>query len=299
MTHFRTSNALDLKHGDLCSPILPPTPAGNKYFFLLVDDHIRFMWIRLLKHKDQALSIFKEIKASIEVEHNRKLKVFWSDRGGEFKSNEFMDYCKKIRIKRQMTTPYTPQQNRVVERRNQTIVAMTRSMMKSMGVPVRFWGEAVSTTVYILNRASTESLTSMTPYEAWYKRKPNVQHFCVFGCVAHVKKVKSHITKLEDRSVQMVLFGYEGSKAYRVYNPTTNKVHVTRDVVFEEDRVWNWTPQTDEQTVGNSKDNGFVVMYDVAGEEQLENEQDLQPVSSIISNDEDQSETSPTPQSHR
>jgi transposase InsO family protein len=181
MTHFRTSNALNLKHGDLCSPILPPTPADNKYFFLLVDDHTRFMWIRFLKHKDQALSIFKEIKVSIEVEHNRKLKVFRSDRGGEFKSNEFMDYCKKIRIKRKMTTPYTPQQNRVVERRNQTIVAMARSMMKSMGVPVRFWGEVVSTAVYILNRTSTKSLTSMTPYEPWYKRKPNVQHFRVFG----------------------------------------------------------------------------------------------------------------------
>jgi hypothetical protein len=66
--------------------------------------------------------------------------------------------------------------------------------------------------------------------------------FSFLFCVAHVKKVKSHITKLEDRSVQMVLFGYEGSKAYRVYNPTTNKVYVTRDVMFEEDRMWNWTP---------------------------------------------------------
>jgi hypothetical protein len=175
---------------------------------------------------------------------------------------------------------------------------MARSMMKSMGVPVRFWGEEVSTSIYIINRASTKSLTSMTPYEAWYKRKSIVQHFHVFGCVAHVKKVRSHVTKLEDKSVQMVMFGYEeGSKAYRMYNPTTNKVHVTRDVVFEEDRVWNWTPQTDEQTISNSKDNGFEVMYDVAGEEQLENEQDPQPVSSIIPNDEDQSETSPTPQS--
>jgi hypothetical protein len=81
MMHFRASNALDLTHGDLCGPILPPTPAGNKYFFLLVDDHTRFMWIRLLKHKDQALSVFKEIKASIEVEQNRKLKVFRSDKG--------------------------------------------------------------------------------------------------------------------------------------------------------------------------------------------------------------------------
>jgi Integrase core domain len=128
-SQYRAGEALELVHGDLCGPILPCTPSGNKYFFLLVDDHTRFMWVILLKQKDQVFTTFKGIKACVEVEQNRKLKCFRSDRGGEFKS------CKNLGIKRQMTAPYSPQQNGVVERRNQTDVVMARSMMKSMRVP--------------------------------------------------------------------------------------------------------------------------------------------------------------------
>jgi hypothetical protein len=87
----------------------------------------------------------------------------------------------------------------------------------------------------------------MTPYEAWYKRKPVVHHMRTFGCLVHVKIINGHVKKLEDRSTAMVFFGYEkGSKAYRAYNPVTKKVMVTRDVVFEEDKPWTW-PANDEQ----------------------------------------------------
>jgi hypothetical protein len=57
----------------------------------------------------------------------------------------------------------------------------------------------------------------------------------VFGYVAHVKITKPNARKLDDRSTKMVMIGYEaGSKAYRVYDPVANRVHVTRDAVFEE-----------------------------------------------------------------
>jgi Integrase core domain len=225
----------------MCGPITPQTPADNKYFLLMVDDYSRYMWIVLLKSKDKAFQAFKEIKVAAEVETNAKLKAFRTDRGSEFKSNEFNDYCKQMGIKRYLTAPYSPQQNGVVERRNQTVVAMARSMMKSMNMPAEFWGEAVATAVYILNRAPTKSLIGMTPYEAWYKRKPAVHHMRTFGYVAHVKEVKDHIRKLAARSSPMVFIGYEsGSKAYRVYDPSTKKVSITRDVIFEEEKAWDW-----------------------------------------------------------
>jgi hypothetical protein len=131
----------------------------------------------------------------------------------------------------------SPQQNSVVERRNQTVVAMARSMMKSKGMPDRFWGEAVSTAIYLLNRAPTKSVVGMTPYEAWYGRKPSVDHLRIFGCVAHVKTVTGHTSKLADRSTPMVMIGYEAdTKAYRAYNPVNKKLVVTRDVFFEEEK---------------------------------------------------------------
>lgn len=137
--------------------------------------------------------------------------------------------------------PYSPQQNRVVERLNQTIVEMARCMLKSMKVPGEFWGEAVSTAVYLLNRAPTRSLDGMTPYEAWHRLKPKVNHLRMFGCIAHAKRVGPGVNKLSDRSTQMVFLDYEsGSKGYRVYDPVAKKLQITCDVVFEEHRRWNW-----------------------------------------------------------
>lgn len=77
----------------------------------------------------------------------------------------------------------------MVERRNQTVVEMARCLLKTMKVPPKFWGEAVCTAMYLLNRYPTKSLNSMTPFEAWHGSKPRVKHLRTFGCVAYVKKV--------------------------------------------------------------------------------------------------------------
>lgn len=84
----------------------------------------------------------------------------------------------------------------MVERRNQTVVKMARCLMKSMSVPAKFWGEAVATAVYILNRSPTKSLQNKTPFEAWHGKKPSVSHFRTFGCTAHVKIAAPGLTKI-------------------------------------------------------------------------------------------------------
>lgn len=89
---YKAEKPLELVHGDLCGSITPATPAGNSYFLLVVDDCTRYMWVLLLKTKDQALSAFKKIKAKAEVEASCQLKAFRSDRG-EFTSKDFEEYC--------------------------------------------------------------------------------------------------------------------------------------------------------------------------------------------------------------
>ena len=94
------------------------------------------------------------------------------------------------------------------------MVGMAQSMMKAKGIPTRFWGETVTTTVFILNRAPTKALKGVTPFEAWYGRHPSVSFLQTFGCIGHIRKMKLVLTKLEDRSTPMVLLGYEeGTKA--------------------------------------------------------------------------------------
>ena len=108
-------------------------------------------------------------------------------------------------------------------------------MIKAKGMPARFWGEAVTTAVFILNRSPTKALTSKTPFEAWYGCKPSVSFLWTFGCIGHVRKTKPVLTKLEDRSTPMVFLGYaEGTKAYRLYDPCGDKVLFSCDVMFDQ-----------------------------------------------------------------
>ena len=246
---------------------------------LLVDDCTRFMWQVLIRDKDEAFEAFKKVKAAVEMEKNSKLKALRTDRGGEFTSNEFKTYCELLGIKRYLSAPYSPQQNGVVERRNQTVVGMARSLLKSMGVPGGFWGEAVSTAVYLLNRAPTKSVVGKTPYEAYYDRKPSVDHFRIFGCLAHVKVVTPHIPKLADRSKQMVFIGYDmNTKGYRMFNPTTRQVVVTRDAVFEEEKKWEWSnsPVTSTGSIGNTLTAHY---FTIAGVSDTTNQEDKVAVS--------------------
>ncbi|GJV25900.1 ribonuclease H-like domain, reverse transcriptase, RNA-dependent DNA polymerase [Tanacetum coccineum] len=208
----RSTSPLDLVYGDLCGPITPPTPSGKKYIFLLVDDYSRYMWVYFLSTKDQVFDTFKEYKSTVEKELRTTLRMLRTDRGREFTSNEFTQYCKENGIARQLTAPYSPQQNGIVERRNRTII-----------VP-------------------TKALEDITPYEAIKNRKPNLENLKVFGCIAYAKVPSQHLTKLDDRSTKMVYLGNEqGSKAYRLFDPTTRKICVSRDVKFKEDETWDWS----------------------------------------------------------
>ncbi|GJU53663.1 ribonuclease H-like domain, reverse transcriptase, RNA-dependent DNA polymerase [Tanacetum coccineum] len=164
---------------------------------------------------DQAFDTFKEYKKSIENELRTTLKMLRTDRGGEFTSNEFTQYCKENGIARQLTAPYSPQQNGVAE--------------------------AVRHAIYILNSVPTKALEDITPYEAIKHRKPNLENLRVFGCIAYAKVPSQHLTKLDDRSTKMVYLGNkQGSKAYRLFDPTTQRVCVSRDVKFKEDETWDW-----------------------------------------------------------
>ncbi|GJU20488.1 zinc finger, CCHC-type containing protein [Tanacetum coccineum] len=245
----RSTSPLDLIYGDLCGPITPPTPSGKRYIFLLVDDYSRYMWVYFLSTKDQAFDTFKEFKKTIENELRTTLKMFRTDRGGEFNSNEFTRYCKENGIARQLTAPYSPQQNGVVERRNRTIMSTTRCMMKATEMPQDFWAEAVRHAIYILNSVPTKALEDITPYEAIKGKKPNLKDLRVFGCIAYAKVPSQHLTKLDDRSIRMVYLGNEhGSKAYRLFDPTTQRICVSRDVKFKEDEKWDWSKYLGENT---------------------------------------------------
>jgi hypothetical protein len=173
---------------------------------------------------------------------------------------ELVAYCADEGITRHFSSPYITQQNRVVERQNQTVMAMAWALLKQRRMPAKFWGEAVVTAVYLQNRLLTKSLADRTPYEAWHRRKPVVNHLRVFGCRAFVKQL-NHVDKLADRSHIGVFISYaEGAKAYRILNPVARQVCTARDIMFDEAHGWDWTATTGASPVAD-----FTVEYIYAG----------------------------------
>nr|GEZ60125.1 retrovirus-related Pol polyprotein from transposon TNT 1-94 [Tanacetum cinerariifolium] len=121
-------------------------------------------------------------------------------------------------------------------------------MLKTKKMPNEFWAEAVDCAVYLLNRCPSKSSDNKTPQEAWNGLKPTVSHLRVFGSIAYVHVPSQRILKLDDRSEKHVFVGYDKqSKGYKLYNPVTRKVVVSRDVEFDEEGSWYWSIQESER----------------------------------------------------
>ncbi|CAL8162108.1 unnamed protein product [Prunus armeniaca] len=123
-----------------------------------------------MQFKYEVFNIFKIFKAMVELQSGYKIKKLRSDRGGEYTSTEFMKFCEDVGMERQLTVAYSPQQNGIVERKNRTIVEMSKAMMHEKKLPYKFWGEAVNTAVYIQNRCPTRALNYSTPFESFSEK---------------------------------------------------------------------------------------------------------------------------------
>lgn len=233
---------------DICGPINPISVSGKRYILNFIDDFSRKCWTYLLSEKSETFQFFKEFKAETERESGQKLVCLWSYRGGEYNSREFEEYFKEFGIKRQLKAAYTPQQNGVAERKNRSVMNMTRCMLMEKFVPRKFWPEAVQYAVDILNRSPSKALNDITPEEKWSNWKPSVEHLRIFGSVAYALVPYQKRIKLDERNIKCVVFGVsKESKAYRLYNPATGKIIISRDVHFDESKGWEWEDKSLEQ----------------------------------------------------
>ena len=100
----------------------------------------------------------------------------------EFENSHFIDFCSEHSVEHNFSTPRTPQQNGVVERKNITLEDMTRIMLIASGLARNFCAEALNTSRYIINRCVIRPILNKTPYELFKGRKPNIMHLRIFGC---------------------------------------------------------------------------------------------------------------------
>jgi hypothetical protein len=147
-----------------------------------------------------------------------------TDNGGEFCGNEFEEFYKKCGIGRQKTTPYTPQQNGVVERMNRKLMEKSRSMLSDAELGQEFWEEVVGTSCYLVNQSTSSVLDDKNPHEVWNEKNPSLQHLRVIGCDAYVHVPKENRRRLDKKAKKCIFIGYKyGVKGYNLWNPKTKK----------------------------------------------------------------------------
>jgi hypothetical protein len=191
------SDLLGIIHTNMCGPMSVATCNGYHYFVPFTDDLSRYGYIYLMKHKSETFEKFKEFQKEVENQLDRKIKHRHSDRGGEYLSFEFEAYLKACGIVPQRMLARMPQHNDVSEGCNRTLLDSVRSMMSLSDLSISFWGYALETTAFILNRASSKSMETTT-YELWHGNKPKLSFLRVWGCAAYVKKLQPD--KLETKS---------------------------------------------------------------------------------------------------
>ena len=231
----RATEVLELLHTDVIGPMQTPSIGGAKYIVTFIDDMSRFVWVRFITHKSEVLKKFKALVQQLETATGKKLKTLRSDCGGEYVSKEFEEFLEEKGILHQKSVPYCPEQNGVAERMGRTLVEKARAMLKGAGLSNEFWAEAVANAAYVRNRSPTSSLENITPFEAWWNKKPSVKHLRIFGCKAYSHIPNKFRQKLDNRVVKCIFLGYSTcSKAYRLWSLDKRSLLIRRNVIFDE-----------------------------------------------------------------
>ena len=154
----------------MCGPIKPTTYNNYRYFITFLDKGTRYTEIALLKSKDEAYSAFYTFKQKAENNKgNYKIRVYATDNGTEFINKRFKNCLDNNGIIHQNSAPYTPEQNGLAERINQTLLNKARSLLYNANLPFILWGEALLAAIYLYNRTPHSQINFKTPYELKYK----------------------------------------------------------------------------------------------------------------------------------
>lgn len=151
---------------------------------------------------------------------------------------------------------------------------MVRSLLTTSGI--QKWPEAVNWSVHILNRSPTLAVKNMTPEEAWSGRKPDVNHFRVFGCIAYAHIPDEKRRKLDNKGEKCIFLDVsDKSKAYKLYNPNTMKIVISCDVVSDEKETWSWNQNVVKESIPADFDDHE------KGQQPMENEQKVEVTQNV------------------
>ncbi|GJU04960.1 retrovirus-related pol polyprotein from transposon TNT 1-94 [Tanacetum coccineum] len=226
---------LNLLHMDLCGPMRVASINGKKYILVIVDDYSRYTWTLFLRSKDETPEVLKEFLTMIQRNLQAPVISVRTDRGTEFLNKTLNAFFKEEGIEHQTSTPRTPEQNGVVERRNRTLVEAARTMLSASKLPLFFWAEAIATACYTQNRSIIIPTHEKTAYHIINDRKPSIKHLHIFGCTCYLTRDGENLDKMKEKGDSCILVGYSTqSKGYRVYNKRTRLIVESIHLRFDE-----------------------------------------------------------------
>nr|GEW73727.1 hypothetical protein [Tanacetum cinerariifolium] len=157
------------------------------------------------------------------------------DNGTEFFNQTLREFYEYVIISHQTSVARTPQQNGVVERRNQTLVEVARTMLIFSIALLFLWAEAINTACYIQNRSLIRIRYNKTSYELMQDKKPDLSFFYVFGALCYHTNDNDNLGKLDAKANIGIFVGYAPpKKAFRIYNKRTRKIIEIIHVTFDE-----------------------------------------------------------------
>ncbi|GKB85535.1 retrovirus-related pol polyprotein from transposon TNT 1-94, partial [Tanacetum coccineum] len=179
---------------------------------------------------DESSGILKTFITGIENQINHKVKIIRCDNGTEFKNNDMNQFYGMKGIKKEFSVARTPQQNRVAERKNLTLIEAARTMLVDSLLPTTFWAEAVNTACYVQNRVLVTKPHNKTPYELLLGRPPSISFVRSFGCPITIFNTLNPLGKFDGKADEGFLVGYSiNSKAFRVFYSRTRKLVIAEN----------------------------------------------------------------------
>ncbi len=232
----RVDKPFSLIHTDSWGPSRTKSKLGFQYFIIFVDDFSRMTWLYLMKDRSELFSIFCAFCAEIQNQFHTRINILRSDNAKEYFSNSISSYMQQQGILHQSSCPHTSQQNGVAERKIQHIVETARTLLIHMNVPKSFWGDAVLTACFLINRLPSSILAGKIPFSILFPRQapfPVIPR--IFGCVCFVHQNQPGTDKLDPKSLKCVFLGYSRlQKGYKCFSPSLNRCFVSADVTFFE-----------------------------------------------------------------
>ncbi|WVZ03114.1 hypothetical protein V8G54_023920 [Vigna mungo] len=171
-------------------------------------------------------------QSTVPAQFSSKIKILRFDK---YTSHLFQEFLQSNGILSQRSCPPTPQQNGVAKRKNRHLLDVVRTFLLESHVPSRFWCEALSTAVHLINRLPSPSIRNESPFTRLFGHPPNYPALRIFGCACYVHLPPHERTKLTTQSVECAFLGYSPhQKGFLCYDPNLHRIRVSRNVIFLE-----------------------------------------------------------------